>query len=63
MDKKLIALVVIALLIGLGGGYGLSYVTYQPQIQAIQSDLSDLKDRTSMNQNELGTLNLKVSNL
>ena len=42
MEKKLLALVSIAVLIGLGGGYGLGYAIYQPQIQKIQNDL----DRT-----------------
>ena len=45
MEKKLIASVFIALIGGLGGGYGLGYVIYQPQIQNLQCDLSKLKDR------------------
>ena len=44
MEKKLIALVFIALLAGLGGGYGLGYVVYQPQIIMLQTDLSNLQD-------------------
>ena len=43
MEKKLIALVFVALLVGLGGGYGLGYVVYQPQILGFQSDLSTIK--------------------
>lgn len=34
------ALVFIALLAGLGGGYGLGYVIYQPQIQNLQNILN-----------------------
>ena len=34
LEKKLVALVFIALLAGLGGGYGLGYVIYQPQMRA-----------------------------
>jgi len=49
--KKLIALIFIALLAGLGGGYGLGYVIYQPQIQNLQNDLSNLKDRFDNFQN------------
>jgi len=40
MEKKLVALVLIALISGLGGGYGLGYVIYQPQIESIEKDLS-----------------------
>ncbi len=38
MEKKLIALVLIALITGIGGGYGLGYVIYQPQVQKLQED-------------------------
>jgi len=44
MEKKLIALVLISLLGGLRGGYGLGYVIYQPQIQNLQNDLNNLND-------------------
>ena len=43
LEKKLVALVCIALLAGLGGGYGLGFTIYQPQISALQSDVSMLK--------------------
>ena len=39
MERKLLALFFVALLGGLGGGFGLGYVIYQPQIQNIQKDL------------------------
>ena len=39
MERKLLALFFVALLGGLGGGFGLGYVIYQPQIQNIQNDL------------------------
>ena len=45
MEKKLIALVFVALIGGLGGGYGLGYVIYQPQIQNLQNDINYLNDR------------------
>lgn len=44
MDKKVIALFLIALLGGLIGGYGLGYVIYQPQIQNLQNDMDNLRD-------------------
>jgi len=43
MERGLIALVFIALLVGLGGGYGLGIAIYQPQISAMQSDISDIQ--------------------
>lgn len=45
MDKKLIALVFVALLVGLGGGYGLGYAIYYPQIQNLQNDINNLNDK------------------
>ena len=51
MEKKLLALILVALLGGLGVGYGLGYVTYQPQIQNLQSDLNNLEDRFSKLEN------------
>jgi len=77
MEKKLIVLVLIALIAGLGGGYGLGYVIYQPQIQNLQEDLNNLNDKldtinsTLRNtqssvmslQNELSTLNSEVTSL
>jgi hypothetical protein len=36
MEMKLVALVLASVLVGLVGGYGLGYVTYQPQIQNLQ---------------------------
>ena len=45
MEKKLIALVFVALLGGLGGGYGLGYVVYQPQIQNLENGLNILDDK------------------
>ena len=43
MERKLVALVFIALLIGLGGGYGLGIAVYQSQFSAMQSDISDIQ--------------------
>jgi len=77
MKKKLIALVIVALLIGLVGGYGLGYTIYQPQDQSLQEALDALNDKvetinstltntrssvTSL-QNELTTLSSEVANL
>ncbi len=77
MDSKAIALILIALLVGLGGGYGLGYVIYQPQIQNLQQELNNFSDRldtfnstlrdtqssvTSI-ENGLGSLNSDVESL
>jgi hypothetical protein len=56
MEKKLIPIILIVLLVGLGGGYGLGYVIYQPQIQNLQSDLKQLN-------NELETINSEIADL
>jgi len=56
MEKKLIPIILIVLLVALGGGYGLGYVIYQPQIQNLQSDLKQLN-------NELETINSEIANL
>lgn len=56
MEKKLVALVFIALLVGLGGGYGLGYVIYQPQIQNLQNELTTLSS-------EVVNLNSEVEEL
>jgi len=67
MEWKLIALVFIALLAGLGGGYGLGYVIYQPRVQALQTDLNNLstklEEMNSSLQNTLGLLNSALLNL
>lgn len=77
MDKKVIALFLIALLGGLFGGFGLGYIIYQPQIQNLQEDLSNLNNRldtfnstlantqssvTSL-QNQLTSLNSEITQL
>jgi hypothetical protein len=48
VESKLIGLVLIALLAGLGGGYGLGYVIYQPQVQNLQNGIGDLSDRFNL---------------
>lgn len=63
MEKKLIAVVLIALLGGLGGGYGLGYVIYQPQVQNLQNDLRSITTSVTYLQNSLASLNSKVANL
>jgi hypothetical protein len=40
MKRNLIALVLIASLVGLGGGYGLGYAIYRPELLGLESDLS-----------------------
>jgi len=77
VEKTLVALVLIALMTGLGGGYGLGYTIYQPQNQNLQEALDNLNGKletinstltetrssiTSL-QNELSTLNSEVANL
>jgi prefoldin subunit 5 len=54
MENKLIGLVLIVLLVGLGGGFGLGYVIYQPQVQSLQKSVSNLD-------NEFSNLNSSVT--
>lgn len=41
MEKYVIALSVIVLVVSLGAGYGLSYISYQPQIRSLQDRIWD----------------------
>ena len=70
MNKTLVGLVLIALLIGLGGGYALGYVIYQPQLQSLQDDLVNLtEDLNDLNgditsiQNQMGSWTSEIAGL
>ena len=63
MEKRLVALVFIALLIGLGGGYGLGYVIYQPQIESLQSDISNIQSDVSDLQSKSSTVTINFESL
>ena len=43
MDKKLVSIILSALIVGIGAGYGLGYIMYQPQISRFQSEISVLR--------------------
>jgi len=45
MDARWIALVLFALLAGLGGSFIFSYVIYQPQIASLRAELDELQDQ------------------
>lgn len=63
MEKKLISLVLIVLIGGLGGGYGLNYVIYQPQIQNLHDDINALNDRFGTINTTLGSTQTSVTSL
>lgn len=74
LEKKLVALVTIALLIGLLVGYALNYVIYQPQLQDLQNSLEELNTKvdeyaeynaTTLNdlRNEISRLNAIIEEL
>jgi len=63
MEKKLITLFLTALLMGLGGGYFLGYVTYQPQMQKLQSNSFEEPPSLSVNINNLQNLKNDLENL
>jgi hypothetical protein len=46
LEGKIIGLFLIALIGGLGGGLGLTYIIYQPQIQNLQNTITDIKNMT-----------------
>jgi hypothetical protein len=64
MEKKLTALILIILLVGLGGGFGLGYTIYQPKVESLQKTLDDLSAEiaTTEPQPKVITL-LKESNI
>jgi prefoldin subunit 5 len=70
MNKTLVGAVLIAVLIGLGGGYAFGYVIYQPQLQSLQDDLDSLSgqlhdltgDMTSV-QNQMGSYSSEIVGL
>jgi hypothetical protein len=67
MERKLAILIIYILLIGLAGGFIVSFVVYQPQIQSLRNDLASLEDKIDSNftENEetLSELNEAISNL
>ena len=63
MEEKLVALVIIALFVGLGGGYGLGYVIYQPQIRSLNSALDVMQLQFMILNSTLQTILGNQSNL
>ena len=60
MEKKLIALFLIALIGGLGGGYGLSYTIYEPHLSRLQTSYDSLNTTLQFN---VSSLQSDISNL
>jgi len=56
LEGKIIGLFLIALIGGLVGGFGLSYIIYQPQVQNLQNTTNNL-------QNQVTNLNSTLQNL
>lgn len=63
MEKKLIALVFVALLAGLGGGYGLGYTLYQPQNQNLQEIMDNLNSRVETLSDKFDIVNSTLKNM
>lgn len=63
MEKQFVALVIIALVIGLGGGYGLSYVTYQPQILGLHSEMVNLQNKIAWLNTSLYTSTIEITSV
>ena len=68
MNKTLVGAVLVAVLIGLGGGFAFGYIIYQPQLQGLQDDLDNLTedlddltlDMTSMH-SQLSSLDSEIN--
>lgn len=59
MAGKIIGLFLIALIGGLTGGFGLSYIIYQPQVQNLQNTINNLHNQvTNLNSTLQGLLNM-----
>ncbi len=59
MEGKIIGLFLIALIGGLAGGFGLSYIIYQPQVQNLQNTTDNLQNQvTNLNSTLQSLLNM-----
>jgi hypothetical protein len=56
LETNIVVIILIALLGGLAGGFGLSYVIYQPQVQSLLSTTTNL-------QNQVADLNMDFLNV
>jgi len=56
VTKTAAALLVVGLVIGVVAGYGVGFITYQPQISQLQSDLSETESALSTSQSEVESL-------
>ena len=63
MQKIVIASIFIALLAGLGGGYLLGYVFYQPQLQTLRNDMAYLITRLEELDSSILNLNSTIHSL
>jgi predicted PurR-regulated permease PerM len=59
LEGKIVGLFLIALIGGLVGGFGLSYIIYQPQVQNLQNTTNNLQNQvTKLNSTLQGLLNM-----
>jgi hypothetical protein len=59
LEGKIVGLFLIALIGGLAGGFGLSYIIYQPQVQNLQNTTDNLQNQvTKLNSTLQGLLNI-----
>jgi len=58
LEGRIVGLFLIALIGGLAGGFGLSYISYQPQVQNLQNTTNNLQNQvTILNSTLQGLLN------
>lgn len=63
LTKTAAALLVVGLVIGVVAGYGVGFITYQPQISRLQSDLSETQASLSETQSALSESQSEVDSL
>jgi len=56
ITKIAAVLLVVGLVVGVVAGYGVGFITYQPQISQLQSDLSETQSALSTSQSEVESL-------
>ncbi|MEM0313306.1 MAG: hypothetical protein QXQ41_02000 [Candidatus Bathyarchaeia archaeon] len=59
---KIVALFLVILLVGLWGGFVISYLIYQPQISSLTSEVATIRTELNESENQLDSLKAIISN-
>ena len=63
MERSAASFLVVGLVMGVVAGYGVGFVTYQPQISQLESDLSETLSRVELLQGQLIEANDNITSL